>query len=66
MSRCPKCGADPFAHFLRWQVVRTLSLGRFFRNLWHVIRAGGESPLRGVGDFAVICRACKEIVGYES
>lgn len=49
--KCPKCGAEPFDQFLPGLVVR-------MGFVWY-------APWRKRPPFAVICRACKEIVGYE-
>lgn len=65
MNYCPACGAQ-FEYFLRWQVVRTFSLRRVVRMLMAIVRCRPANPPRDAGDFAVICRACKEVVGYES
>ena len=64
VNACPRCGAKPFEHFLRWQVYRSFSLGRFLRNLLRVLSFRGAVRAEE-GDFAVICRNCKNIVGYE-
>jgi len=50
LARCPRCGAEPFDPFLRGQVVRTFLLPWKWRR-------------RDI--WALICRACKEIVAYE-
>lgn len=50
-STCPKCG-KPFEPFLRGQIQRSPYKFIFF------------GPIRPY--CALICRACKEIVGYES
>lgn len=51
VSKCPKCGAEPFDYFLRGQI------GRTFLFIFPWIFGGGTS--------AVICYECKNIVGYE-
>lgn len=59
LLECPSCGARPFEPFMRGQVQRTgwsLLVERF--------RAWRQK--REVEYCAVICHACKEIVGYES
>lgn len=48
MTKCPKCGAQPFDQFLPGQVVRFD---------WFGLRTRV---------FAVICGACKAIVGHET
>lgn len=52
---CPKCGATPFEPFLRGQVQRSPWT---WRTLWLPI---GEPR----ACCALICWACKAIVGYE-
>lgn len=56
LARCPKCGAEPFEPFMRFMVARDMY------SLWRAVLAlfGRTRPA-----FAVICRECKEIVGYE-
>jgi hypothetical protein len=49
-QECPTCGAAPFDVFLRGVVVRSS-----FR--W--------PPWKRRANWAVICRVCKDIVGYE-
>lgn len=49
-EKCPNCGAEPFEPFLRFQVARRVYKYFVF----------GKWPF-----FAVICRDCKDIVGYE-
>ncbi len=56
LSKCPKCGASPFEPFLRFQVARDVF------SPWRALLAALG---RGRPAFAVICRGCKEIVGYE-
>ena len=51
-ERCPRCGASPFEPFLRGMVQRS-------PRRWWIF--GRVRP-----HVAVICRACKNIVGYES
>ena len=57
IRQCPKCGAEPFDQFLPRQVVRDWwPLKSWF--VWYFLN-------RELTRFAVICRGCKEIVGYE-
>jgi len=59
LSKCPKCGVDPFTPFMRGMVQRrgiSLIVERF-RAHWK-----NEHPRY----CAVICEECKEIVGYEA
>jgi len=53
MTRCPKCH-EPFEAFLPGQVYRS-GFRAWFR--WFFL----GRPI----EYALICRACKEIVGYE-
>lgn len=53
---CPHCGADPFETFMLGQVCRS-------NYLWHRCVAW-ISGLSKPGYWAVICRRCKNIVGY--
>lgn len=55
-AACPECGAAPFEPFLRGQVQRMWPWT--WRTLWLPI--GEPQPY-----CALICRECKEIVGYE-
>jgi hypothetical protein len=58
LEQCPKCGAQPFSPFMRGQVQKSgLGLLLEFWRAWRQKRAPRYC--------AVICWACKEIVGYE-
>jgi hypothetical protein len=48
---CPRCGTRPLVTFLRGTVVRP-------KRAWYW-------PFKARPQYAVICRGCKEIVGYE-
>lgn len=50
LAKCPKCGAEPFEAFMRGQVQRWP---------WKFIFWGWRPYC------AIICRKCKDIVGYE-
>jgi hypothetical protein len=52
-KKCPKCDAD-FEPFLRGMVQRSPW------PWWNILSIGDARPY-----CALICRACKEIVGYE-
>lgn len=56
LSTCPSCGTKPFTPFMRGMVARGK---RSWRTLWLPI--GRPRP-----HCAVICDACKEIVGWEA
>jgi hypothetical protein len=56
LVRCPKCGVEPFEPFLRGLVY---SEWRAFLGLFSWLW-GKRYPVS-----CVICRACKDIVGYE-
>ena len=51
ITQCPRCQRKPFEYFLRGQVVRPK------RFLWFL------GPIRPY--CAIICRNCKNVVGYE-
>lgn len=54
---CPRCGAYPFEPFLRGQVQRDV-----FSPWRALLRLFGKTRPH----CAVICRGCKEIVGWEA
>lgn len=56
LDRCPKCG-EPFYPFLRGQVHRDIFSP--WRALLKLVGMGRPTS-------ALICFACKEIVGYEN
>lgn len=61
MRTCPKCQSD-FVPFLRGQIYRSLSWAILRGDFsWFVARWRGEYWPSS----ALICWACKEIVGYE-
>lgn len=55
---CPKCGTTPFEPFMRGQVQRSA--------LWHPLSWLWATLHWNPWPYcAVICRVCKEIVGWE-
>jgi hypothetical protein len=57
LSQCPKCGASPFSPFMRGQVQRSK---------WSWDWLVSVFTRRPFAYCALICRHCKEVVGYES
>lgn len=58
---CPKCGTTPFEPFMRGQVQRSA--------LWHPLSwlswLWSAFELDPWPRYALICRVCKEVVGWE-